>query len=619
MDGSGVDLQQVFENAERLIRKGEPLVAYDMLQKLVEDHYSEVKLRQLIALALARTGALPTANKLLRDLHDEGHRDGETLGILASTFKSLAASAVGDDMQSENLESAFSIYFEGYRLAMEQEQQQACCYTGINAATLACVTGRDATSLDIARDVRRRCKALQGDHEKSYWNQATLAESELLLGNVAEAKTAYAKAATLTRGRYGDLSTTRRQARLLMNNLGKDPSEIEQLLAIPPVVVFSGHMIDRPTRPKPRFPPSNEKIIADVIRKEVERLRPAVAYSSAACGADILFLEAVLEQGAKTHVFLPFPAGEFRPVSVDFLPSGEWGKRFESVLDRADAVMVASDHQAKGSALSFHYLSLIQIGMARLHANALETELLALVVWDGERGDFPGGTDSFVSELTSRSNPVVRIDPLSAETCDVPPSESAAETVDISSDSYSHHELKSMLFADTVGYSRLTEDQISIYVEKFLGAIAALITKTRYPPIHKETAGDGFYFVFDSVSEAGHFALELRDLITDTNWAECGLPVALALRIGLHCGPVFACSDPITGKPAYTGTHTVRTARIEPITPPRQVYASQAFAAIAAMSDEDDLLFEFVGRTQLAKKYGSMPLYRVDRRAPSAD
>ena len=543
----------------------------------------------------------------------------ESSGPQLGSWSCGDAGAASDDEQSENLESAFRFYFEGYRLAVEQEQKQAACYNGINAATLACVTGRDATSLDIARDVRQRCRTLQRDHEKSYWNQATLAESELLLGNVTEAKTAYAKAATLTRGRYGDLSTTRRQARLLMNNLGKDAFEIEQLLAIPPVVVFSGHMIDRPTRPKPRFPPSNEKIIADVIRKEVERLRPAVAYASAACGADILFLEAVLEHGAKTHVFLPFPAREFRPVSVDFLPNSNWGDRFESVLEQADAVMVASDHQAKGSALSFHYLSLIQIGMARLHANALETDLLALVVWDGERGDFSGGTDSFVSELTSRSNPVVRIDPLSAEISDAPQSESAVLPTDINTDSCSHHELKSMLFADTVGYSRLTEDQISIYVEKFLGAIAALIAKTEYPPIHKETAGDGFYFVFDSVLEAGHFALELRDLITDTDWADCGLPGTLALRIGLHCGPVFSCADPITGRPVFTGTHTVRTARIEPITPPRQVYASQAFAAIAAMGDEDDLVFEFVGRTQLAKKYGAMPLYRVDRRASSAD
>jgi len=32
----------------------------------------------------------------------------------------------------------------------------------------------------------------------------------------------------------------------------------------------------------------------------------------------------------------------------------------------------------------------------------------------------------------------------------------------------------------------------------------------------------------------------------------------------------------------YTGSHTNRAARIEPITPPGQVYASSAFAAVAA-------------------------------------
>jgi tryptophan halogenase len=45
--------------------------------------------------------------------------------------------------------------------------------------------------------------------------------------------------------------------------------------------------------------------------------------------------------------------------------------------------------------------------------------------------------------------------------------------------------------------------------------------------------------------------------------------------IGLHAGPVYRYTDPVTRRPNYTGGHASRAARIEPITPPGQVYASE--------------------------------------------
>ena len=118
---------------------------------------------------------------------------------------------------------------------------------------------------------------------------------------------------------------------------------------------------------------------------------------------------------------------------------------------------------------------------------------------------------------------------------------------------------------------------------------------------------------FTNTADAGHYALELSELVRTSDWQEQGLPPTFDMRIGLHCGPVFCCQDPITKLPLYTGPHTSRTARIEPITPPGQVYASSAFAAVAAATGVDDLKFSYIGRTQLAKKYGSLALYHVQR------
>jgi class 3 adenylate cyclase len=175
------------------------------------------------------------------------------------------------------------------------------------------------------------------------------------------------------------------------------------------------------------------------------------------------------------------------------------------------------------------------------------------------------------------------------------------------------HEIKAMLFADAVGYSKLSENQIPTFIARFLGAVAELSERTAHPPIHMETAGDGLYFVFSNTADAAHYALELNELVRKSDWQEHGLPPTFDMRIGLHCGPVFCCQDPITKLPLYTGPHTSRTARIEPITPPGQVYASSAFAAVAAATGVDDLVFSYIGRTQLAKKYGSLALYHVQR------
>jgi class 3 adenylate cyclase len=173
--------------------------------------------------------------------------------------------------------------------------------------------------------------------------------------------------------------------------------------------------------------------------------------------------------------------------------------------------------------------------------------------------------------------------------------------------------IRAMLFADAVGYSRLSERQIPLFFQHYLGAIASYNEVTGHSPEHIETAGDGMYMVFDDPHAAGHYALELSELISSRDWPALGLPADMSVRIGLHCGPVYIARDPITGAPLYTGIHTSRTARIEPITPPGQVYASSAFAAVAAARRVEGLRFSYIGRTQLAKRYGALALYHVKR------
>jgi class 3 adenylate cyclase len=162
-----------------------------------------------------------------------------------------------------------------------------------------------------------------------------------------------------------------------------------------------------------------------------------------------------------------------------------------------------------------------------------------------------------------------------------------------------------------VGFGKLSEAQVPHFVQHFLGAIADLTKTFSKSIIAKNTWGDGLYFVFSDVHVAGNFALQLADLITETKWEEKELPPELNLRIALHAGPAYEFDDPITARITFSGTHVSRAARIEPITPPGQVYASEAFAALSAAKRMRDFACDYVGQTPMAKGYGTLPTYHV--------
>src|SRR5512135_3073957 len=82
-------VEQSRQQAERFLRAGEPLLAYNAVQLGLEKWPTYLRLRQLQSLALARSGAVARANHGLRQLREEGHVDAETLGLLARTHKDL--------------------------------------------------------------------------------------------------------------------------------------------------------------------------------------------------------------------------------------------------------------------------------------------------------------------------------------------------------------------------------------------------------------------------------------------------------------------------------------------------------------------------------------------------
>ena len=603
--------------AETLLGLGEPLLAYNTLQYALVDCPADVRLRQLKGLALARSGALQRAHDTLTALRDEGHTDGETLGILARTHKDLALAQSDEVSRKHHLSAAFDIYATGYRESRRRDCVADAYYTGINAATMAYLCSDTNTARQIAGEVESLCEAAIRDGRAKagdYWLKATLAEAALILDKDALARQRYSEAANLAGSRFGDLSSTRHQALLLLNHAGRSPDWLDAVLNLPPVLVYTGHMIDAPGRNRPRFEPGMEEAIGSDIRQRMERLGPAAAYGSAACGADILCLESVLDLGGELHIVLPFPVDSFMATSVALRDDGRWRERFTRLLDRANEVLVIGDHPPRGDPSAYEYANLIITGLAKLRAQVLDTNLRGIAVWDGLDAGDRGGTASVVNLWRDLGVPVEHVKVVAEGNQDSGGEAKAGTDESPARGSWPYrYSIEAMLFADATGYSRLTEQQIPRFFEHYMGAIAKLNRTTEHRAVHTETAGDGLYMVFDDTATAANYALQLSELITNRDWSSVGLPADLGIRIGLHCGPVFVGRDPVTDLPLYSGTHTSRTARIEPITPPGQVYASSAFAAVTAARHKGDLRFSYIGRTRLAKHYGVLPLYHVKR------
>lgn len=211
--------------AQRMLGLGEPLLAYDVIAEGAQHWPTDVRMRQLGALALARSGAIERAQAVLQPLYDEGRADEETVGLLARTHKDLWVRESDPTRQQAHLRAAAELYAEAYA-------RYGGYWTGINAATMAVVQGERDRATGLAARVQDQCKValdrLAGADR--YWPLASLGEAALVRARWQEADDWYRQAAAVSGQRFGDLASTRRNARLLVDRLGGDYRSIDLAL-----------------------------------------------------------------------------------------------------------------------------------------------------------------------------------------------------------------------------------------------------------------------------------------------------------------------------------------------------------------------------------------------------
>jgi hypothetical protein len=442
-------LRKAARSLAQLNRPGYALSVIELARKLDPD---DIEARQIEAIALGRLQRFEEAREQLRRLAEQ-RKDGETLGLLARTWKDewtrfwnahpqrKANPLAAARDTAATLRSACDAYFEAFRTA------PADYYPGINALTLGRlwehVTGRKS-KLDLALVSAGVAWATDCAlaREKDFWALVTRAELALVENRADAAMDDYGEAAALSvtnRDRFaldsssqqldflGELGFRRdivANAALVIDRAEK---QLDALLGGPTperaepgrVVLFSGHMIDNPAtrgkdKPKAaRFPATKVDAAAARIRGALDEIGAGtgdLGLCGGASGGDLLFAEACLERGMRLEVRLARRENEFLDESVTFAdPDRRWERSFNAVTrDPATIVLVVPDELGPApEGVSVHdrcnrlmLYSALSYGLQRVSFVAL---------WNGEPGDGPGGTEHMVElvrKLTGRQ-PVI--------------------------------------------------------------------------------------------------------------------------------------------------------------------------------------------------------------------
>ena len=382
----------------RMLDQGQTFLAHDLARKALRRFPDSARLRQATALALLRAGALAEAQGTLEELYPVPLRadsvplrhgdeaDEETLGLIARVYKDLWRRSD----RTEDARRARDAYQRGF-------EASGGSWTGINAATLSWIVGDRMRAAQLAALVLDATSLAAPPTEADrYWHWATRGEALLLLGREAEAVAAYAHAASLAGRRYGAVAASRQQLHLLAGYGFPVPRQLFQALPPPVVVVSVGHMLDRPGRAEPRFPPSEEAAVRAQIVRHLDEMDARIGYCSAACGADLLFIEAMHARGAEVHIVLPYPPADFLEASVRYAGT-PWVARFEEALARAASVKYLSEESVQGDDSLFAWMGRMLLGYATLAAQPLGAEPVLLAVWDGRASALAGGTADLVA------------------------------------------------------------------------------------------------------------------------------------------------------------------------------------------------------------------------------
>lgn len=306
-------------------------------------------------------------------------------------------------------------------------------FAGVNALTLNTLRAHLGGEHDEAETGRLLAGLRWGlacaleRRPKDYWARAVQAEVSLLCDSRAAVQRDW-RAAIAAAGRDWLALDSSRQQLQLLSGLGFRPEETALALGIveaelrrlnPPfaprqVLLFSGHIMDAPSRAEPRFPLAMEPAARAALEKALDHLGAGpddLALTQGAAGGDLMFTEAALDRGVKVLWLQPLPEPAFIESSVQRAINAEdWRVRYYAARARL-AEPPRSMAQELGPPPPG--VNVWERGNRWLLHTTLAfgpDKARCVVLWDGGGGDGPGGTRHMLEEIRRRTGRVQWID-----------------------------------------------------------------------------------------------------------------------------------------------------------------------------------------------------------------
>ena len=396
--------------------------------------------REKKAICLGRIGRLEEAREWVRALTAEFPQDAEVWALAGRVEKDQwiarwrsgggEPEAWRDAAAAEDASLAEAI--APYQGAFTADPGHV--YSGINALTLTLLRhhlgggDKDAeATATLTGGVRWAVRSARQRDAKDYWARAGQAELSLLCGTTEAVLRDY-RAAVAAADRDWFALDSSRQTLLLLRDLAFRPAETATALEVverelarlaPPfaprqVLLFSGHMVDAPDRPEPRFPSSKVDVATARIEAALDALGAGagdLALTQGAAGGDLIFAEACRARGVRVQLLLPLPEPQFIQKSLLRSAQGEdWRRRYlalKAALLVPLRVMPDELGPLPKGADAFERCNLWLLYTA-LACGIDKVQFMCL--WNGGGGDGPGGTAHMYREVERRTGQVTWID-----------------------------------------------------------------------------------------------------------------------------------------------------------------------------------------------------------------
>ena len=144
-----------------------------------------------------------------------------------------------------------------------------------------------------------------------------------------------------------------------------------------------------------------ETAVAFKIQEALAKLSCGFGYASAACGAEILFHEAVLARGGEANIVAPL-RGRSIPCQIRRHRRAGWEDRFRKLLASPGVRVITTSQGQISEAIANEYTNHFTFGLAGIRPWQLATDLAPLAMWDGCPDDMPGGP----ADAVAPGNPV---------------------------------------------------------------------------------------------------------------------------------------------------------------------------------------------------------------------